>query len=135
MKSALTSLFLVVHFIIAGCKKDKDQGPLSISGEYKVYRLIIEDPDDGPQESPVPLPNGNYSKVIVTANADSSMSVKLIHLNKDNEAITELTLDGRAKKIGNSLRFMDGNNWLGTFLEKDEMELYPDGVTTLYARK
>lgn len=135
MKSALTSLLVVVLFIIAGCKKDKDAGPLSISGEYKVYRVIIEDPDDGPQETPVPLPNGDHSTAIVTANADSSMSVKVVYLNKDNVTIDEVTLTGQAKKIGNSLRFVDGNNWLGTFLDNAEVELYPDGVTTLYARK
>jgi hypothetical protein len=135
MKSTLTSYFVFLLVVVASCKKDDDSGQLAISGNYTVYRIIVEDPDDGPQESQVPLPNGDYIKAEIKANKDSSMSVKVIYLNQQNVKTDEVTLTGRAKKIGNSLRFMDGNNWLGTFLDNAEVELYPDGTTALYARK
>jgi hypothetical protein len=135
MKLTLTSLFAILLLMVVSCKKDKESG-LAVSGDYKVYRLVIEDPNDGPLEYPVPSPDGNYSKAVVKGNADSSMSVDIFVFNKQNAPLDTVSMTGRLKKISNGdLRFVNGNNWLGTFLPNNEVELYPDAVSTLYAKK
>jgi hypothetical protein len=136
MKSTLTSFLVSMLFLITSCKKDKDSGLEHVSGDYIVYKLIVEDPDEGPLEYPVPSADGNHSKAVIKANKDSSMSVRILVFNQQNDTLDEISWTARAVKIGNGdLRIMDGNDWLGTFVEDNEVELYPDSKSTLYAKK
>ena len=134
MNLKLTSLFLLL--IAVSCKKENDSNLEKISGDYKVYQLVIEDPNDGPQVTPVPAADGSYSKAVVKANNDSSMTVKIYYFSKQNDTLNKESLTGRVVKNTNGdLRFMSGNNWLGTFGKDADVELYPDAKRTLYARK
>jgi hypothetical protein len=136
MKLALTSFLAFTLLALTSCKKDKASGLEKISGNYIVYKLIVEDPDDGPLEYPVPSPDGNHSTAIIKANSDSTMSLHLVIFDKQNDTLEQETWTGRAVKVSNGdLRFMDGNDWMGTFVDDNEVEIYPDSKTTLYARK
>jgi hypothetical protein len=136
MKFALTSLFAFILLIVASCKKENDSDLGKMNGDYNVYRLIIEDPNDGPLEYPVPAPNGDYSKAVVKANNDSTMSVKIYYFNNKKDTLDRVSLTGRVTKASNGdLRFVNGNNWLGTFGKNAEVELYPNATSTLYAKK
>ena len=137
MKITLAGIFALL-FLAVSCKKDNDSNSNldAINGSYKVYKMVIEDPNDGPLEYPVPRTDGSYSKFTVTASKDSSTSVKIYYFNKQNDTTNKATLSGRVKKDANGdLRFVNGNTWLGTFIKNAEVELYADAKTTLYARK
>jgi hypothetical protein len=138
MKITLTSLSVFLLLMAVSCKKDNDNASNldSMSGDYNVYRLVVEDPDDGPLTYPVPTPEGNTSKAVVKANKDSSMTVKIYVFSKQKDTLSMVSMSGRVAKAANGdLRFINGNNWQGTFLKNAEVELYPDATSTVYARK
>ena len=136
MKSTLTSLFVVLLLIAVSCTKDKESGVAQLNGDYNIYLKVVEDPNDGPIEYPMPSADGNHGKLVVKANQDSSMSVNILQFNKNNDTLSKSTMTGRVKTLANGdLRFVNGNNWLGTIGKNNELEVYVSATTTWFGRK
>ena len=136
MKSILTSLLFAVLFIAVSCKKDKESGVAQLNGDYNIYLKIVEDPNDGPIEYPMPSADGGHGKLVVKANQDSSMSVNILQFNKNNDTLSKTTITGRVKTLTNGdLRFVNGSNWLGTFGKNNELEVYASATITWFGRK
>lgn len=95
MKYILTSSLALFILVAASCKKEKTAKSNKIGGDYIMYEMEVQSPY---QLIPVPTPDGEHGKIIITLTNDSTATLKAQLYDKNDKLEREDTFNAKVGK-------------------------------------